>query len=173
MIYFIADTHFGDRDIIDCCHRPFSGLIEHNDTLVANWNKTAKDDDEIYLLGDVGSTRFISQLNGIKYLVRGNHDTLDEEEYIKAGFKKVYDHPIILDDWYILSHKPLEYLSPFGPYVNIFGHVHNSATSVELNSYCRCVCVERIDYRPISFDYVKRELHDYLMKVYAGDRKQF
>jgi calcineurin-like phosphoesterase family protein len=50
-----------------------------NEAMVKNWNDTVGPDDIVYCLGDFSMAfrpveTFTSRLNGIKYLVPGNHD---------------------------------------------------------------------------------------------------
>lgn len=154
MIYFIADTHFGDKNILCYENRPFSNVDEMNRKIISNWNDVIAENDEVYLLGDVGTTEYIKLLNGTKYLVKGNHDTESNEFYRNAGFKEVYDKPIILNDFWILSHQPI-YVCKNMPYANLFGHIHNSPLYKDFSSQHFCVTVERINYTPISFDNIK------------------
>lgn len=63
-------------------------------------------------------------------LVLGNHDCCKEpfksrlQFYYEAGFDKVYDSPILINDKYLLSHEPV-YLSKESNLYNIYGHVHD------------------------------------------------
>ena len=59
--------------------------------------------DEIFILGDIGNESYIKQLNGKKYLIKGNHDTKMNWEYREYGFEEVYDYPIIYENFWILS----------------------------------------------------------------------
>lgn len=149
-LYFIADTHFNDPDIIRYENRPFTGVEEINETIIKNWNERVKPDDEIYHLGDVGENAqdIIAKLNGRKFLVKGNHDTRPNVVYRNMGFEEVYDHPIVLQNFFICSHEPI-YVNMNMPYANIFGHVHNSPSYTSVSPRSHCVCVERIDYTPI------------------------
>ena len=156
-IFFIADTHFSDERIFRYENRPFKDVEEMNAKMIENWNNKVNEDDILYLIGDVGDETKISQLNGRKYLIKGNHDIKHNEEYRKCGFIEVYDMPIILDDFWILSHKPL-YVNENMPYANIFGHVHNSPMYRTFSKQHYCVTVERINYSPISFEDIKREI---------------
>ena len=53
MIYYIADTHFRDQAIFDKCKRPFKTLKEMEEKLINSWNYKVKDDDLVYVLGDI------------------------------------------------------------------------------------------------------------------------
>ena len=52
-----------------------------NTTLISNWNIVISPKDEVYFLGDlmlggngIAANELLRQLNGIKYLVQGDHD---------------------------------------------------------------------------------------------------
>lgn len=45
----------------------------------------------------------ISKLNGRIFLILGNHDNHTPQWYRDAGAKEVYDHPIIIRDFIVLS----------------------------------------------------------------------
>ena len=154
-IFFIADTHFGDERILRYENRPFKSVDEMNSEIVKRWNESVKGDDSVYLLGDVGDEYFLKDLNGKKFLVKGNHDTKSNEHYRRAGFCEVYDLPVIFQGFWLLSHEPL-YVCQNMPYANIFGHVHANPIYKDFSPQSFCVSVERINYTPISFDEIKR-----------------
>ncbi len=155
MIYFIADTHFSEKNIMLYENRPFQNVAEMNEELVKRWNQVICEDDEVYHLGDFGAEGqelgMLRQLKGRKFLLKGNHDIHSNEYYRDAGFDEVYDYPIIIQNFWILSHEPL-YVNTNMPYANIFGHVHNSPIFQTYSSQHYCVSVERINYTPISFE---------------------
>lgn len=157
-IFFIADTHFSDERIIKYENRPFKCADEMNDVLIQNWNKVVNDSDDVYVLGDFGFIdRFPpigSFLNGTIYLIKGNHDIHENEYYRKIGFCEVYDRPIIFEDFWLLSHKPL-YMSKNIPYVNLFGHVHKNPIYCDFSSCHFCVSAERINYTPIQLTKIR------------------
>jgi len=79
MIFFSSDHHFFHANVIKYCARPFSSVEEMNEMLVKHWNDTVMPDDIVYYLGDFSMAfrpveTFTKRLNGIKYLVPGNHD---------------------------------------------------------------------------------------------------
>lgn len=99
MRFFTSDTHFGHKNVIAYCKRPFKDLDDMHDCLVRRWNQVVtSDDDEIYILGDFafGGKKFIaeilSKLRGKKILVRGNHDWKNVPiTRTDLGFEKILD----------------------------------------------------------------------------------
>ena len=162
-IFFIADTHFSEENIMRYENRPFTNVENMNEELISNWNKLVGKEDEIYVLGDFGASgkekEILNRLNGIKYLVKGNHDTQSNEYYRQAGFEEVYDCPIIVEGFWILSHEPL-YINENMPYANLFGHVHNSPLFKDYSKQHVCVSVERLNYSPIGFGDIKKRIQE-------------
>lgn len=160
-IYFIADTHFSDENIIRYENRPFQYASDMNTEMIHKWNGVVKNDDMIYILGDFGADKnehtILNQLNGKKYLIKGNHDSYSNEYYRCAGFYEVYDYPIILNEFWILSHKPM-YVNSNMPYANIFGHIHNSPIFKTYSNQHYCVSAERINYTPISMNEIIKKV---------------
>ena len=105
LIYFIADTHFSEENIILYENRPFKDAAEMDSTLLERWNQVILKEDEVYVLGDFGAqdkeSFIVSQLKGRKFLVKGNHDTKSNSYYRDCGFEEVYDYPIILKNFWI------------------------------------------------------------------------
>ena len=123
--------------------------------LIVNWNKTVKEEDKVYILGDFafyGEKRIIELiklLNGYKIFILGNHDRdYSYQWWNTSGFDMVCAYPIIIDEWFILSHEPL-YTNTNMPYVNIFGHVHGNPQYSDFSKQHFCVSCERINYTPI------------------------
>lgn len=186
MIFFIGDTHLMDDGIIRLERSPFESATEKKRIIIDNWNKIVKKDDAVYHLGDVALCDeflllngdklkfiekkakaeceirdFLERTNGKKYLIMGNHDNIfTPNEWRNFGFEEVYDKPILLDSFFILSHKPL-YNTYSSPFVNIFAHVHGNPIYRTYSSSAVCVSVERHDYYPISIDGIQ----DYLYKT--------
>lgn len=81
-IFFTSDTHFGHKNIIKYCDRPFKDTDHMDEEIIARWNETVAPDDIVYHLGDIAlgdiskSLPKVGRLNGFKYGVIGNHDRL-------------------------------------------------------------------------------------------------
>ena len=155
-IWFTADFHFGHNNIIEYAKRPFKTTTEMNNTLIKNFNKTVGKNDVVYILGDISflntisTTEIIQSLNGFKFLVKGNHDHKTNAGYRKMGFMEVYNHPIILNNQYILSHEPIS--GNIGHLLNIHGHTHNVVPNTNLDKFC--VSVEMTYYKPVELSYI-------------------
>lgn len=85
-----------------------------------------------------------TQLNGIKFLILGNHDRKNLTRYRDLGFEPLER----LDKGdYILTHKPLPNEEVPKGKTNVHGHTHN-ILHPELVRHI-CVSVELTSYRPI------------------------
>ena len=87
-ILLTSDQHFGHKNIIRYCNRPFDCVEEMNEILVQNWNETVTNNDVIYHLGDfmMGLSikrpeesykklvEMVGRLRGTIRLISGNHD---------------------------------------------------------------------------------------------------
>lgn len=167
MIYFISDTHFYHTNIIKYCNRPFKDINEMNEVLINNWNNTVKPSDIIYFLGDfcLGNKEDIInifiQLNGCKFLVRGNHDHKSITFYETIGFNVLTNNLVKLDEYkVILSHKPLADIDIPDGYINIHGHIHNKDICEDYPDYSPelhfNVSADAIDFKPISLNRLKK-----------------
>jgi len=91
MVFFTSDLHFNDTKIIKRYGRAFADVLSMNATLADNWNAAVSPKDKVYILGDLmtgkdgqAANALLGQLNGAKYLIRGNHDEyVDDKAMIK------------------------------------------------------------------------------------------
>jgi Predicted phosphoesterase or phosphohydrolase len=154
-LFVISDTHFSHGNIIKYCDRPFRDVEEMNERLIENWNSVVGANDRVIHLGDFsfGNRKRLetvfSRLNGKIDLVMGNHDRLKMRDYYNIGFHRVYDKPMIVSNFFIMSHAPLQWIRTGDVYANIYGHVHNMEMYRDFTRNTFCACVERIGYKPI------------------------
>jgi calcineurin-like phosphoesterase family protein len=102
-----------------------------NETLIQKHNKKIKENDKVFILGDFcfankeNTKAIVSKLNGNLTLIMGNHDRARTRKwFLECGFNEVIEYPIILHDFFILSHEPV-YLNKVMPYINLHGHLHD------------------------------------------------
>lgn len=72
--WFTSDTHFGSSRALSLSRRPFLTTKDMDWAMIENWNKKVKPGDNIYHLGDFGSTEYLKYLNGNKILILGNYE---------------------------------------------------------------------------------------------------
>lgn len=121
-VYFIGDLHFGHTNIIK--FRQFPTEAAHRGYIMRKWIERISKRDVVYVLGDAAFTQEglddIDLLPGRKILVRGNHDLLPTESYMKV-FEEVYGMLAFKGLW--LTHAPIHPQELFGR-SNVHGHCH-------------------------------------------------
>lgn len=141
-IFFTSDTHFGHKHIIDFSFRPFVSLEEHDRKLIENWNEVVSPEDTVYHLGDFAMGQaskhsdYVSQLNGYKILIRGNHDPTITKN-LSNGWNEVHNNKLLEMDGFrlYLRHIPPSHESDkYKPFLQqppvivpdfwLCGHVH-------------------------------------------------
>ena len=163
MIYYIADTHFNHANIIRYCNRPFSSVEKMNNTIIDNWNKKVKKDDDVYILGDFcfgnknDAIDLFSKLNGRIHFIRGNHDRwLGNDTFFYIGNEKINVYNLLSikdkDRVVILCHYPIEsWNRKFHGSYHLYGHVHNSEKVADIpNRYN--VGADVTNFSPVTLD---------------------
>lgn len=133
---YIADLHFGHKNILSYDNRPFTDIKEHDAEILEKWNSSVSEADDVFILGDVSwysaakTAGLVQQLNGTKHLIIGNHDReLLKNKGYRNCFEEIEYYLEIEDEGkrIILCHYPI--LSFNGMYHgawHFYGHVHSS-----------------------------------------------
>jgi len=147
MNYYIADCHFGHKNILLFDNRPFGDLAQMEEVMTMLWNATVRKGDTVYILGDFcwGKAdewlRIIRQLNGTKVLITGNHDLSSYPAELKNQFADIAPFKEIVDNGkdnsgrkVLLSHYPMPFYKRANneKYFMLCGHVHNTAENAIL-----------------------------------------
>lgn len=158
MYWFTSDQHFGHKNVVKYCNRPFKDIDENNEALIEAHNKLVSKDDIVYHLGDFAfrnHKRYLDRMNGQHHLILGNHDgngwkgagfiTVNQHKTIKIGSQSVYlchyGHRV----WNKSHHGSLHF----------YGHSHG-----ELPGWGKScdVGVDANDYKPVSFHELSERL---------------
>lgn len=185
MRYYIADCHFGHEKVRELDKRPFDSVEQMDAYMIENWNQTVRrKKDEVVILGDfcMGKgervNELLSCLNGKKYLITGNHDSvfLRDKRFNTELFEWIRPYAELHDNnrKVVLSHYPIicyngQYHGKTG--YMLYGHVHNTmdyhnvkrfvretreSTYGEENKQIPCNMINCFsvfsDYRPLSLD---------------------
>lgn len=166
--WFISDTHFLHANILkffkDEAHgqrlRDFNSLEDMHNTLIKNWNSVVGKNDYVYHLGDVTFqynglfNEIMSQLNGRKRLVHGNHDKIWNPALMRwfekcelwRGFKEFN---------FTCTHIPARLDSLRDGAFNVHGHTH--ARCLDDPHYIN-VSVEVRNYTPVHLSTLIEEI---------------
>lgn len=172
--WFTSDLHLDHFNAIKHNGRPFTSAQQMNEEIIKKWNKKIQPMDTVYVLGDVcwgwNSDKIketFGRMNGIKYLIYGNHDKLGPHQKSNVWVEIVPYKRIVIDNVrVILSHYPLaEWDCAWHGSVHLYGHCHgllNLADFTKLmphkNTRCMDVGVDTNNYEPYSWDEIKVKL---------------
>lgn len=151
-----ADWHLGE-DRLELLGRPHPNQSEHVFAIRNNFNALVKPEDRVIMLGDVCYQKtpeflhYVSQFNGHKILVRGNHDRVFTDEQLKPYFEEIVPEGDGFEEivggvpCYFTHYPSLARESFF----NIVGHIHG-AWKYQLNSLNIGVDVHH--FRPVDLE---------------------
>ena len=172
-IFFASDHHFGHANILNFLAdghplRVFDHVDHMNEHMIEQHNKVVRPEDKTYFLGDVamGSAglRYLDRMNGTKVLIKGNHDRDKLSNYAKY-FKDVRATHLV--DKMVLSHVPIHPQSLVRWNRNVHGHLHSNRIMNDsgraINPHYLCVCMEQIDYTPISLEEVRKRFDEAML----------
>lgn len=92
-LFFTADTHFGHKNIIQFCNRPYKTIEEMDEDLIRRWNLKVPKHGTVFHIGDFAFANkgrvaeILNELNGEIILIKGNHDNRE----IEPLFNDCYD----------------------------------------------------------------------------------
>ena len=168
-IWLTSDLHLGhDRQFL-WGPRGFQSSLEHDETVVRNWNAVVEPEDDVYVLGDImlgdnaHGAEYFSKLNGRIHLVRGNHDTDVRWNQVYPELPNIVEmcglaHMLNYRKYHFyLSHFPtmtgnLEKESLHQCTLNLFGHTHSKDKFYEDRPYMYNVSLDANDNTPVLLD---------------------
>ena len=175
-VWFTADTHFGQPNVIPLSRRPFADVAEMDAELIRRWQETVPRDGVVFHLGDFGQrkpeawNRILGQLPGRKILILGNHDMRCLHPAYLWQFHRVALQMNIRvgAQAILLNHYPfLCYGGAYRDVWQLFGHVHSGPQAQRGMDLPRLpmlfplqydVGVDNNDYRPVSYAQVKAKI---------------
>lgn len=151
MYYFTSDEHYGHKNILKFCNRPFSSVFDMDETLINNHNSIVCDDDTTIHVGDFTLCKnrrkvqlLIDRLNGNHIFIKGSHDYwLPKKHNIQIWEKTINDVYIVACHYAMRVWSRSHYGS-----WHVYGHSHGKLPSFG-KSYD--VGVDNNYYFPISF----------------------
>ena len=161
-VWVWSDLHFYHRNIIGFSERPYCDLEEMHEHLLANHNDYVADDDIVIWVGDIGFggtgviNELLSEYNGYKILVVGNHD-FNGKKLRKLDFDETH---LIYTVMYpqislVFTHYPM-YNVP-EDWINVHGHLHIFPDPVSSHPRHLNVNCEIQDYKPRLLDDIAKQ----------------
>lgn len=193
-LWFTSDLHFGHRNVIKFCNRPWEDEKQMGPALIENWNSVVGDNDIVFVLGDTfwfndsrGIKKVLSQLKGKDiYILPGNHDEF--EHYHRVDDPRIHLCTDVVVCWITqeghkkreiwLSHYPMmTWPHRENGAIQFFGHIHSAPDKEDgvdqdlpLHwNQCDVGC-DYWDYKPVQLEELenlielKKSDYDMLMK---------
>lgn len=177
-IWFTSDLHFGHRNVLKFCNRPWNDEKEMEKGLIENWNKCVGDNDIVFVLGDTfwfndsrSIKKVLSQLKGKDiYILPGNHDEF--ESYHRVDDLRIHLCADVVVCWFTKEGEPKRevWMSHYPMMTwphrengawQLFGHIHSqpgkeTGVDQDLPLHWNQVDVgcDRWHYEPISFSFL-------------------
>lgn len=131
--FFISDSHFFHKNIIEYAQRGFKDIHVMNEHMIKAWNGVVTEADTVYFLGDFvygrdatleGAQEVFDRLKGKKHLIVGNHDKIAKK--INGWVTKTNYMELKVDGYQtVLFHYPIrEWNGSFHEVIHLYGHVH-------------------------------------------------
>lgn len=171
-IYYVSDYHFFHELALKRSRSEyFNDVSEMNEEIIRKHNDKVKDDDHVYILGDVivceekdleeKLNMTVGRLKGHLHLILGNHDYKFRDNPIFLNyFETVEESKLIRDNnkWVQLCHYPilLWYRKNKGAY-HVFGHMHDDSYTREFyiikdEKNILNACVEINNFEPCNLE---------------------
>lgn len=139
---------------------PEDDLEAMHECMIEKWNSVVGPNDKVYHLGDIimstarrSFDQIMPRLNGVKILIKGNHDNAKLSVYADY-FKDVRgEHHLKTKDkdMILMTHRPIflgEHHFRKKSVFNVHGHIHQNV--LQDPRYVN-ICVEHWDYTPVEW----------------------
>jgi len=160
--FFTADEHYGHKNIIKYCNRPFTNVQEMDETIISNLNKVVKSNDTVVHLGDFclaskkyGDVmdKYISKLNGNHIFIPGSHDYWLPQNKISHIWQKAFGKQQVVCCHYAMRTWPASHWGSW----HLYGHSHGKLPGIGKSMD---VGVDVHNFAPWSFDEIAEKLMD-------------
>ena len=150
MYFFTADEHYGHKNIIRYCKRPFTSVDEMDAVLIQRHNEVVQESDTIIHAGDFTLAKksrmeeYRKQLIGKHIFLMGSHDKWTPPPYIFIWEKNIANRLIVVCHYAMRTWPKSHYDS-----WQLYGHSHGT---LEPRGKQWDIGVDNNDYYPVSFD---------------------
>lgn len=165
-VWLWSDQHFGHKNILSFSDRPYPNLNLMHECLIANHNDRVAHGDISIWVGDVAflndnvANEILSQCNGYKILIIGNHD-IQGNKSKKLDFDEthLFKHINVAPERgehgsidFVLTHYPVHTITG-KRHFNLHGHEHVRHQYTNTPHHINVNC-ELHNYRPINMNQI-------------------
>lgn len=155
MYHFTADEHYGHRNILRFCSRPFSSVEEMDDEIIRRHNEVVSADDIVVHAGDFTLAKkrqadnYVRRLSGSHIFILGSHDYwLGKQHPIQIWEHKIEGQTIVVCHYAMRTWAASHYNA-----WQCFGHSHGGLPPIGKQWD---VGVDNNDFYPVSFTQLKK-----------------
>ena len=177
MIYVISDLHIGHNQPFIYEVRGYKSVEEHDAAIINNINSVVREDDTLYILGDLAmgdidnAKSHLENINcrNVKFII-GNHDTTNRiKMYEELGFENLGYATMLKcgKKHFYLSHYPTRTANydddkVWNRVYNLCGHSHTSNKFDDIDMCAYHVDVESHNCTPISMNEIIEDLRKFV-----------
>lgn len=152
MFWFTSDEHYGHKNIIEYCKRPFSNTDDMDNFIIEENNKLVKSGDFVIHAGDftlisnkeVVYKKYISRLIGNHIFLRGSHDNWLPASSLMIWERTIEKFTIVVCHYAMRTWKKSHYNS-----WQLYGHSHGNLEPIGKQWD---IGVDNNNFKPLSFD---------------------
>ena len=154
--FFTADEHYGHKNVIKYCNRPYANITEMDAALIANHNAVVGPDDIVYHLGDFTLRHnaekiyheYIAKLLGTNFFIKGSHDYWLKGKSPTWMIEKTFNGQFIVMCHYAMRVWARSHYNTW----QLYGHSHGNLSPVGKQWD---VGVDNNNYAPVSLTRLK------------------
>lgn len=154
MYFFTSDEHYGHRNIIKYCNRPFESAQEMDAEIIKRHNEVVCQNDIVVHAGDFTLAKkrqaenYVSQLNGTHIFLSGSHDYWLGKNHPLQIWVQNIEGQIVVVCHYSMRNWPASHYNSW----QLFGHSHSTLEPIGKQWD---IGVDNNDFYPISFELLK------------------
>ncbi|MBN1673114.1 MAG: metallophosphoesterase [Kiritimatiellae bacterium] len=158
MHFFTADEHYGHKNIIRYCRRPFASVEEMDSELIRRHNEVVSDEDTVIHAGDFvfrgkrEARVYVAELKGSHIFLRGSHD-----HWLDKNAPQIWESTIegrhIVVCHYAMRVWPRSHYNAW----QLFGHSHGRLDPIGKQWD---IGVDNNDFYPVSFTRLQQIMQD-------------
>ena len=153
-VLFTADEHYGHKNIITYCDRPFKTVYEMDGEIAKRHNEVVSENDIVVHAGDFAlcsakhAENYIRQLNGMHIFLQGSHDRWAKNRNLRYILELTIEKQLIVVCHYAMRTWHKSHYNSF----NLYGHSHGKLRP-EGKSWD--IGVDNNGFYPVSWEQIK------------------